>query len=248
MLTNFYKRFLTSLILIPAVVFGVFYFRADAVGWLVLGVLFLSTFEWSRLVFKSPLSLFPRLAWFGMGEIYIVSACFALVSLPLSVGQHLVHWAFLSILCLAWISDSAGYFVGKFFGGPKLCPRISPGKTWSGAAGSVFFTALLGGALLFAYNAYILHPYFMLKGGSSDVVVASFLNVRLFLVAGLASIVGQLGDLLQSWAKRSFGVKDSGSFFPAHGGVLDRLDAVFSIALFLFLLEFLGLGVIAKTT
>ena len=204
MLTNFSKRFLTSLVLIPTVVLGVFYFRADGVGWLVLTALFLSTFEWSRLVFQSSLSLFRRIVWFCMGEIYIFLACFALISMSLCVGPHLVQWAFLSILCLAWISDSSGYFVGKSFGGPKLCPKVSPGKTWSGAVGSFFLTAILGGILLFAYNTYVLTPYFISKGGNSDLSVFSSSSIKFFFVAGFSSIVGQVGDLLQSWAKRLF--------------------------------------------
>lgn len=119
-------------------------------------------------------------------------------------------------LMIAWLSDTAGYFVGKSLGGPRLYPSVSPNKTWSGAVGG-------------------------LAGSSLGVILAHFWFLRAHMPLGpgiLAAIVagafGQAGDLCESLMKRSVGIKDSGDMLPGHGGVLDRLDAVMFSALALY--------------
>lgn len=132
----------------------------------------------------------------------------------------------LFLLLLIWASDIGAYLVGRLLGGPKLAPRISPGKTWTGALGAVGAAVLVG----FAVARQVEAP-----GGAGGIVAVSV----------LFCVVGQLGDLAESLAKRHFGVKDSGNLIPGHGGLLDRLDALLAVAPFAALLALsLGRGVL----
>ena len=139
----------------------------------------------------------------GFGVIYIALPCLVMVDLRLIEPQGLsvVLWMF----AVVWTTDTAAYLVGRSFGGPKVAPAISPGKTWSGC---------IGGAI---------------GGTAAGVAVASLTNGRAdaaAIAALIVSISGQAGDLFESRLKRTAGLKDSGSVIPGHGGVLDRLDAV----------------------
>ena len=113
----------------------------------------------------------------------------------------------LMTLSFAWLGDTGGYFVGRFFGRHKLYPAVSPKKTWEGLGGSVI-GAVLGGL-----------------GCHLWLLPALPMTHALGLVT-LAGGLGQLGDLTESLLKRSAGVKDSGFVIPGHGGLLDRIDAL----------------------
>ncbi len=112
------------------------------------------------------------------------------------------------MLLVVWASDIGAYVAGRAFGGRRLAPAISPGKTWSGAAGGLLAAALAGLAL-------------GASGGRLGGAV---------LVAVVLGIASQAGDLLESAIKRGFGVKDSGSLIPGHGGLFDRLDGLLAAA------------------
>lgn len=128
----------------------------------------------------------------------------------------------LLVFIVVWGADTGAYVVGKNVGGPKFAPRISPNKTWSGAVGGLITGGLLGGivALVAGLGSFL-----------------SWFGVGLLLAA--ASIAG---DLAESQLKRSYGVKDSGSAFPGHGGVLDRLDGFLFAVVALAVLVLLGVG------
>lgn len=118
----------------------------------------------------------------------------------------------------AILSDTFAYLVGSTLHGPKLCPKISPNKTWSGAIGGVIGGTVMG-----------LIVYFITKNVSSMEIIltGTHLNLAWFMVLGaIGSVVGQVGDIFESWLKRKAGVKDSGNFIPGHGGMLDRIDAL----------------------
>ncbi len=168
----------------------------------VVGVL--AALEWQRLI-RSDGPQPGNFAWLIIGLFYILSPCLILVWLRDIDGQgrQIIIWLFTVI----WATDIGAYFSGRTIGGPKLAPRISPNKTWAGFFGGLVFACLTG---------FILNRY-----AEPSFEIAEIIGACLVL-----SIVGQCGDLLESWVKRRFGVKDSGSLIPGHGGVLDRIDAI----------------------
>ncbi|MEO0820498.1 MAG: phosphatidate cytidylyltransferase [Pseudomonadota bacterium] len=121
------------------------------------------------------------------------------------------------VLASVWIvlvvmaTDVGGYFAGRLIGGPKLWPKVSPKKTWSGLGGAVGLAALTGGLFSWATTG----TYF-------DEVCT---------VSAAAALLAQLGDLGESAVKRRFGVKDSGRLLPGHGGALDRFDGLMAATL-----------------
>ena len=124
--------------------------------------------------------------------------------------------AILFLFAVVWATDIFAYFVGRTFGGAKLAPSISPGKTWSGAIGGT-----VGGIV----------------AGIAVALAAGFANgVLLAVVAFLLSVVSQLGDLFESGVKRRHGAKDSGTMIPGHGGVMDRVDGLVAAAFALYLI------------
>ena len=146
---------------------------------------------------------FKHPAFMSLGLFYIFVPLIAAIWLRVHTDQGLYHFFF--VLLTVMITDIAAYFSGKFIGGPKLAPQISPNKTWAGFAGG------LCGALIAAY-AYV---YFS----------AYEPPMLLLPLTILISISGQIGDLFESFVKRYFGVKDMGNLLPGHGGLFDRLDS-----------------------
>ena len=144
-----------------------------------------------------------RPPWIALGVLYAGLPTVAFGALRL--GENGL-WAVAVIVALTWATDIAAYFVGRTLGGPKLWPAVSPKKTWSGAIGG-----LAGGALA----AWIVS---MISGIGTPLLVA--------LVALPLSVASQLGDLAESSLKRHFGVKDSGTLIPGHGGIMDRVDGL----------------------
>ena len=116
-------------------------------------------------------------------------------------------------IALTWVSDTGAYFAGRAFGRRKLMPAVSPGKTVAGAVGAVIATMI--GA--WVYNDRVLRPV-------AELALAPWTALAF---GAVISVVGQVGDLVESLFKREAGVKDSSSFFSAHGGVLDRLDSLY---------------------
>jgi phosphatidate cytidylyltransferase len=119
--------------------------------------------------------------------------------------------AMVLLFAVVWTTDILGYFAGRTFGGPKLCPAISPKKTWSGAIAGALGAMVVGIAVA------------RFSGASSWIALA--------IVALLLSVLSQAGDLLESWVKRRFGAKDASQLIPGHGGVMDRLDGFWAAAL-----------------
>jgi phosphatidate cytidylyltransferase len=128
------------------------------------------------------------------------------------------------LLAIVWATDIAAYLTGRAAKGPKLAPRISPAKTWSGAAGGIA-AAICTGLITAAITATSL-PHAA-------------------AIAAALSIIAQAGDLGESAVKRRFGVKDSSRLIPGHGGALDRLDSTLAVSLAAALLVILrGRGVV----
>jgi phosphatidate cytidylyltransferase len=145
--------------------------------------------------------------WFGLGILYVLVPCVAIISLRADpvVGLQQILW----IVALVIFADTGAYMAGRSIGGPKLAPRISPNKTWAGLGGAVVSAAIMG-------------------------AITGFLMDRpswaLVAVSGVLGIVAQAGDLAESAFKRHFGVKDASNIIPGHGGALDRVDGLIAVA------------------
>lgn len=122
----------------------------------------------------------------------------------------------LAIYGLVWGTDIGAYFSGRLIGGPKLWPRVSPKKTWSGLIGGVICGVALAWVFMFAHDALFREKDLPAPGWMWGVQISLFLAVT--------GALSQLGDLLESAWKRKFNVKDASSLIPGHGGFMDRLD------------------------
>lgn len=248
--SNLRLRILSALILIPAAL-GVFY----AGGWLLLAVIALigmvMLHEWTSMTEGRALwsilileimallggLLMVGFGWPERGLLFALVAA-AIVGLAARLGGRRAVWAMLGtlyvmlpcmsilwlraepmagfgwtiwVLVIVWATDIGGYAAGKGIGGPKLAPRVSPNKTWAG---------LLGGMALAALSSWAVGRGFALPIPAYALGLAG---------AGLA-VWAQVGDLVESAIKRRFGVKDSGSLIPGHGGILDRVDGLVFVA------------------
>lgn len=159
-------------------------------------------------VFLVPQSGSDRL-WSGLGIFYLGLAPVLLIALRANSNDGLL--AILLLFLVVWSADTAAYFAGRAIGGPKLAPAISPGKTWSGCVAGLLAPAVLAAA----YAAWL---------GEGSPMMLGFVG----FVLALAS---QAGDLAESAIKRRFGVKDSGSILPGHGGLFDRVDGLIGATL-----------------
>ena len=169
-------------------------------------------YEWTRIVRGWG----P--VWYSSGFVYALLPALALLWIRErdAHGLNLLIWAFI----VTWSTDIGAYFTGRAIGKRKLAPSISPGKTVEGLYGGIAAATLLGGTWAWAMG----------------------LGTALFALAPLCAIAAQGGDLFESWMKRRAGVKDSGTWLPGHGGVLDRLDGLVPVAVLTALAQLLGLS------
>jgi phosphatidate cytidylyltransferase len=145
--------------------------------------------------------------WQAGGVLYIGIPALALVA-----GRALAPngaWLIVGLFLAVWATDTGALFAGKLIGGPKLAPALSPNKTWAGTLGGVAAAAVVEAA------------YVGVIGGKA---------VPAFFYGAALSVVAHAGDLFESWVKRRFSRKDSGSLIPGHGGALDRIDSTLSAA------------------
>jgi phosphatidate cytidylyltransferase len=178
-------------------------------GWpfaiLVAAIATIMYLEWTRMVGKWGF------AWKAYGFVYCLLPAVSLLWIReraeyqgIGSGFDLLIWVFLVV----WSTDIGAYFAGRAIGGPRLAPSISPNKTISGLVGGVISAAVLAGLW---------------------VSVAEMPSILLWLAIPFA-VAAQLGDLFESGLKRRAGVKDSGTWLPGHGGLLDRLDGLVPVA------------------
>lgn len=150
----------------------------------------------------------------GVAYIGIAMICVEALRNDLRFGFAAVLWLIIIVIA----ADVGGYFGGRVFGGPKLWPRVSPKKTWAGLIGGVLFAQIAG----------------FVFGWVSTVAYAP----EVALMSAVVALFSVGGDLLESSAKRYFGVKDSSRLMPGHGGILDRLDGLMAAALFVAAVSF----------
>jgi phosphatidate cytidylyltransferase len=204
---NTKQRVISSIILIPLAVYAIFFSKSVFI-FIAIALAILMTIEWLDIVKTAK----DQKKWRIIGFFYILIPIYAVIKIRLYDADVLL-WMFAVI----WATDIFAFFAGRSFGGPKLAPSISPNKTWSGLAGGVIASMLIG-----------FMSSFMFQGG-----VFFFIFISLFI-----ALLEQASDLFESKIKRIFGVKDSGNIIPGHGGVLDRLDGMMFVApLVLFLIS-----------
>jgi len=145
--------------------------------------------------------------WNGGGALYIGVPALCLAALRVDAPHG--SWVVVGLFVTVWAADTGALVWGRFLGGPKLVPALSPNKTWSGIAGGVILPAAS------------LSLYVMYLGGN---------GWRAGVLGAVLATAGHVGDLFESWVKRRVGRKNSGSLIPGHGGVLDRVDSTLFVA------------------
>ena len=194
------KRIQTSLVLLILVYFMITNNMISTYALIVFGVL--SVIEFFQISKKIILKKFFRYLFNFLFIIYLSLFCyFFFIFSNLSFLKIILYTVLFG--CIA--SDIGGYVFGKIFKGPKIT-KISPNKTFSGALGSIIFTCLVVSSSLF----------FFTNNFSQLVIILSV----------IISLSCQLGDLFFSFLKRKAKIKDTGTFFPGHGGILDRMDGI----------------------
>lgn len=159
---------------------------------------------------------FGNIAFGLLGVVYIAFPLSLVMYFfdPVTLSGPLHYGIVLGFFLVLWLNDTGAYFIGSVFGKHKLFERISPSKTWEGSLGGAVFALLTAWGLSFVFLQLTV--------------------LQWIIFAAIIVITGSLGDLVESMLKRSLGIKDSGTFLPGHGGLLDRFDAVFIAAPFVF--------------
>lgn len=158
-----------------------------------------------------------RAIWTMLGVAVICGAMLALLML-----RQWGAWPLIWLLACVWASDIGALAAGRTFQGPRIWVRVSPNKRWSGAAGGVVAAAVTSVAIGLGSG---------MGGDTEDLSVTALLSGGV-----LVSVVAQCGDLAESAWKRHFGVKDSGTIIPGHGGIIDRVDGLVAAAIMLALM------------
>ena len=192
------KRILSSIILIPTVLF--FIIKGSFLFNFFIFICFLiTTYEWLKLSKNNLLKFF--------GTIFIVISFYAIFKIRNEFDKDYFHLLLVVIICAS--TDIGGYLFGNIFKGPKLT-KISPKKTYSGVIGS-FLLSLIFTNLFLDF--------------SSNVKSFEFTK-EMFLFILLVSFISQIGDIIVSYFKRKSKIKDTGTIIPGHGGILDRIDGM----------------------
>lgn len=167
---------------------------------------------------------------------------FAGMTILRSVGLRFILYMFL----ITTLTDVFAYFVGMMFGKHKMCPNISPKKTWEGSFGGTIIATVFATLFAFFYGALfgksfgpeaattLLHDAPFLRTEYIDQLNSVEIFFILFILSLLTSVVSQIGDLVASKLKRGYDLKDYGNIFPGHGGVLDRFDSAIFATMLIF--------------
>lgn len=187
-----------SSIFIIGITLGFIYISSTTVSILFIFVIgMLMNAEWLKITSKSN----NPILWIWLGICYISLTMVPLVTLKLNYGPHMLMWLFL----LIWCVDTFAYIVGKIFNmGKHKITTISPKKSYEG-----LFAGMLGASIV----CYIFADIFL-----HDI------KLRLLIITPLLCLLEQTSDIIESFVKRKFNVKDSGHIIPGHGGVMDRFD------------------------
>ncbi|QIT36233.1 phosphatidate cytidylyltransferase [Wolbachia endosymbiont of Brugia pahangi] len=191
---NFIIRILSSVVILFIFSFST-YFSDLSFYLLIFSIAVLSSFEWYNLTQGNRILYVFALLLIALPNASLIY----LYNLP--QGKYALVWLILTI----WSIDITAYLFGKNFGGARVCPIISPDKTWSGFLGAILagIVCTIFGSILFGLFSILYSP----------------------IIGFTIALLAQLGDFTESLIKRVYNVKDSGSIIPGHGGILDRMDS-----------------------
>ena len=211
------NRILTSIVLLPILLFCLYY--PDFYFKVFLSIIYFISFYEIIRNSKSLLFIFSS-------NIILIFALFSFYYLRGSTNYSLIsiYW----ILASTFLSDIGGYIFGKIFKGKKLT-RISPNKTYSGSIGSFFFS-------LISLPTINLFQQFLFNE-----ILINFYQLKYFILTILISFICQLGDIYVSFWKRRIKIKNISNILPGHGGVLDRIDGLIFVLIFSFVLKKVGI-------
>ena len=207
------KRIITSIIIFPILLLVLINSKLYLIIFLSLFYL-LSFYE----IYKNSNSLKFTI----ISNIILFIAFYSFYYLRGDSNKELIFlcWALFTTI----LSDIGGYIFGKTFGGKKLT-KISPNKTYSGALGSLVLSLLSLPILIFIQKNFL------------NEILINFLQLNFYILTLIASLIAQIGDIIVSYWKRRFNIKDTGNIFPGHGGVLDRIDGLIFVLIFLLILK-----------
>ena len=197
MTDELFKRLISSIIILPVVIFCIF--KGSHLFTALTSIcLIISLYEWHKInkVFFNKI----------LGFIFLIISFYCFYNLRI-IFDNQNPFILIFILSICILTDIGGYICGKLFQGPKLT-KLSPNKTYSGAIGGLIFSLL---------SIVIAHQYNLFNS-------TNFSNIILFIL--LMSIISQFGDILISYFKRKAKIKNTGSLIPGHGGILDRIDGM----------------------
>lgn len=219
------KGIVSKVVSVCTVIFGILlvpvFFVGEMIvngyGWLFAVGLMIISLAVNLIVYFKGEKQKDRLLFTFINALY-PSVFILLMTLCNGLPQARGFIALLLLFVVSACADVLAYYVGMLLKGPKLCPTLSPKKTWAGAIGGLF-----GGAI----GSLLIYFVFAKSLG--------ILNWWLFLIIGVVgAILSIFGDLFESFLKRRIGIKDIGNIMPGHGGVLDRIDGLSFITLFVY--------------
>ena len=207
------KRLITSIFLFPIVILSIYYSGLYLIGLLVVFYL---------ICFYEILKNCKDFRFNFFSNLILMFSFYSLFYLR---GTTELSFIFLLwVLVSTFLSDIGGYVVGKAIGGKKIT-RISPNKTYAGVIGSIIF-CLTAIPIIEITQKFLISEIFI-----------NFLSVKFFITGLTISIICQLGDLYISFLKRKLNIKDVSNILPGHGGVLDRIDGLIFVLIFIFILQ-----------
>ena len=207
------KRLITSIFLFPIVILSIYYSGLYLIGLLVVFYL---------ICFYEILKNCKDFRFNFFSNLILMFSFYSLFYLR---GTTELSFIFLLwVLISTFLSDIGGYVVGKAIGGKKIT-RISPNKTYAGVIGSIIF-CLSAIPIIEITQKFLISEIFI-----------NFLSVKFFITGFTISIICQLGDLYISYLKRKLNIKDVSNILPGHGGVLDRIDGLIFVLIFIFILQ-----------
>jgi len=212
---NLKLRVLSAVVLIPLTVFVLY--QGGVLFYIFLVSLFgLSLWEWFGLAVKTD----KRVLFLIAGFVYLLLSFYALFRIQQAFDVALLF------VGMVWASDIGAYIFGKWIGGKKMAPKVSPNKTWAGLIGAILFPFLVFVVWFIYFEPFVF-----------DITLAIGFG---FVVTVFFAVACQAGDLLVSYLKRQAKVKDTGVLIPGHGGVLDRIDSLLMGGIFMLLLSYVS--------